>query len=333
MPLPHQRSLLLRQTPGIQPGFRPGRPRLLVVGCGDIGMRFLQLSAPSLSPRRKGLKCLVLSSSPQKCHLLRAMGITPLLGNLDHPATLKRLRGLASWVLHLAPPPGQGVQDARTRHLVQALRRGTAWQSTRRFIYGSTTGVYGDAQGRWLDETAPLRAHTDRARRRVHAEQTLRQWARQTANLAERLESPPPLKLSLLRIPGIYALDRAGGDPRERVQRGNPVLHSDVDVWTNHIHAHDLARACLLALMRPLSPAALNICDDTQLKMGDYYDRVATLFNLPPPLRLDRTQAQACLSPMQWSFMQESRRMVNQRMKKSLRLRLKYPTIEEGLRA
>ena len=132
-------------------------------------------------------------------------------------------------------------------------------------------------------------------------------------------------------MPGIYALDRDGGDPRERVRKATPVLRTEDDVFTNHIHADDLARACVLALWRGRPGRVLHVCDDTELRMGDHFDLVADRFGLPRPPRLSRAEAAAVLSPMQMSFLGESRRLRNQRMKGELRLALRYPTVSDGL--
>jgi len=288
------------------------RSRLLIVGCGDVGLR-----AAAAVPRR--VRVLALTSSPERRAELRARGITPLAGNLDQAATLQRLAGLADRVLHLAPPPGEGTGDPRTRALLQALRRRTPPLA---LIYGSTSGVYGDCGGAWIDETAPLRAGTARAQRRVAAENEVRFFGRSAG-----------VRSSILRIPGIYAPDRAGGTPRERLLRGTPVLHSEDDVYTNHIHADDLARACLAALWRGAPQRAYHASDDTELKMGDYFDLAAGLYGLPRPARLSRAEAMRQLPPMLLSFMSESRRLANSRLKRELRLGLRYPTVALGLRA
>ena len=286
------------------------RPTLLIVGCGDIGLRVLKL----LQPR---WRVFALTSTPQRLAELRTLGAVPLLGNLDQPATLGRLGGLADAVLHLAPPPGQGATDPRTRALLRALSRGGRVQ---RLVYASTSGVYGDCGGARFDETRPVRPTTDRACRRVDAEAQVRWFGRRTG-----------ARVSVLRIPGIYAADRPGGHPRERLLRGTPVLAEADDVYTNHIHAEDLARACVAALLRGLPQRVLHASDDTELKMGDYFDLAADLCALPRPPRITRAAAVAQISPMQLSFMSESRRLDNQRMKSDLRLRLRYPTVREGL--
>ncbi|MFO1328211.1 MAG: SDR family oxidoreductase [Rubrivivax sp.] len=286
------------------------QPHLLIVGCGDIGLRVLRL----LQPR---WRVLALTSSPARMAALREAGAVPVLGNLDEPSSLGRLGQLAPWVLHLAPPQTQGAQDLRTRHLVQALARGGV---VRRLVYASTSGVYGDCGGARIDETRPVAPQTDRARRRVDAESVLRWFGRRSG-----------VAVTVLRVPGIYAVDRPGGHPRERLLRGTPVLQAADDVYTNHIHADDLARACVAALLRGRPQRVLHASDDSEIRMGDYFDLAADLCGLPRPPRLSRMQAQAELPPMLLSFMSESRRLDNRRLHDELRLRLRHPTVREGL--
>ena len=297
--------------PAVPPLAAARRPTLLIVGCGDVGLRVLPLVLP-------GWRVLALTSDAARLEELRARGATPLLGNLDQPATLGRLGGLADAVLHLAPPPLQGATDPRTRALLGALARGGRVQ---RLVYGSTSGVYGDCDGAFFDETRAVAPATDRARRRVDAEAQLRWFGRRTG-----------ARVTVLRIPGIYASNRAGGHPRERLARGTAVLAAEQDVYTNHIHADDLARACVAALYRGRPQRVVHASDDTQSKMGDYFDFAADLCSLPRPPRITREEARQTLRPMLMSFMSESRRLDNQRLKGELRLRLRYPTVAEGLR-
>lgn len=294
------------------PKSSPQRPTLLIVGCGDVGMRVLR-------ELRGRLRVLALSSSPARFPALREAGAVPLYGNLDDPDSLARVAGLADWVLHLAPPAPQGYQDQRTRHLLQALARSNR---TRRLVYASTTGVYGDCAGAYFDETRSVNPATDRARRRVDAEQCLR-WYGATFGTS----------VSILRVPGIYAWDREGGHPRERLAKGSPVLARGDDVYTNHIHADDLARACIAALLRAKSQRILHACDDSELLMGDYFELAADLCGLARPPRVSRSEAAERMSPMQLSFMSESRRLANQRLKRELRLVLRYPDVRDGLMA
>jgi nucleoside-diphosphate-sugar epimerase len=281
-----------------------GRPRIVLVGCGDVGMRLL----PLLVDR---FRVFALTSQPARCAALRAAGATPLVANLDAPSTLHRLRGLADIVVHLAPPQSEGALDQRTRNLVAILpRHGT-------LVYVSTTGVYGDCGGACFDETRPVAPVNARARRRVDAEQVLRRWARRSQS-----------RLSILRVPGIYAANRL---PVERLTQGTPALSAADDVYTNHIHADDLAQIIYLAIFRALPQRVVHTVDDSDLMMGDYFDLVADAFGLPHPPRLPRSALAQRVSPMLLSFMSESRRLRNDRMKSELGVRLHYPTVADTL--
>lgn len=287
------------------------RERLLIVGCGDVGLRVAR-------PLPGRMRVIALTSSPARREELRSAGIVPVTGNLDDHATLAKLAGLATRVLHLAPPPGEGAGDPRTRHLLRALQRRVPPVA---LVYGSTSGVYGDAGGEWIDETRALRARTPRALRRIDAENAVRNFGLQTGARA-----------TVLRIPGIYAPDREGGTPRERLLKGAPVLLPIEDVFTNHIHADDLARACFAALWRARPQRVVNVVDDTELRMGDYYDLAADLYGLKRPPRVSRAEAAAALPAATLSFMGESRRIRNARLKQELRVRLRHPTVASGLR-
>ena len=291
---------------------------MLVVGCGDVGLRVAQ--ALGGGRHSQGPRLLALTSSPERAPTLRRHGLTPLLGNLDVPASLRRLSGMATRVLHLAPPPGEGhVQwwrDPRTQALLHALRLRTAPTS---LVYGSTSGVYGDCGGALVNEVCATQASTPRAQRRVDAERLVRHFGRGGT------------RASVLRIPGIYAPDREGGTPRARLLRGTPVLAEQDDVYTNHIHADDLARACVAALWRGKPQRVVNVNDDSRLKMGDYFDLAADLYGLPRPPRVARNAAQDQMPLGLLSFMGESRQLDNTRMKRELRLRLHYPTVATGL--
>jgi nucleoside-diphosphate-sugar epimerase len=281
-----------------------GRPRLLIVGCGDVGMRLIPLL-------RSRFRVFALTSQSERLSELRSAGVIPILGNLDSPQSLYRLKGLADIVVHLAPPPMQGSLDQRTRNLVAILPRHG------RLVYVSTTGVYGDCKGAFFDETRPVAPVNARAERRVDAERVLRRWARHHEG-----------KLSILRVPGIYAADRL---PLERLRQGTPALLDSDDVYTNHIHADDLAKIIALALFRAQPLRVYHTVDDSALKMGDYFDQVATAFKLPLPPRVPRAELSKQVSPMLLSFMSESRRLSNERMKTELGVRLRWPAVSDLL--
>ncbi|WP_153134656.1 sugar nucleotide-binding protein [Paraburkholderia agricolaris] len=331
------------------------RPRVLIVGCGDVGMRCV----PLLRPRAH---VFALTSHAERSAELRAAGVTPLLGDLDVRRSLKRLAGLAPTVLHLAPPQKTGDDDRRTRALlatlsarrdralraargavapVGRLRRGlrnmnASWaesetanivpdrvrwtaapQAPVKLVYASTTGVYGDCGGAWIDETRAPQPANARAKRRVSAERQLR-----------RATARGVVAASMARIPGIYASNRL---PLARLEKRTPALIDADDVYTNHIHADDLA-AILVRLATHGRPGrVIHASDDTSLKMGEYFDAVADAFGLEHAPRITRAQAEQQIEPTLLSFMRESRRLVNRRLKAELRVRLRYPSVEDFL--
>ncbi|WP_305825076.1 sugar nucleotide-binding protein [Massilia brevitalea] len=255
-------------------------------------------------------RVFAMTRDPGRCAELRAAGAVPVVADLDHPASLARLRGLAQRVVHLAPPRPEGERDVRTRHLAALLPEGA------RVVYVSTTGVYGDCGGALVTETRSVAPKNARARRRVDAERVLRAWARRNAG-----------QLSILRVPGIYAAERL---PLKRLHEGTPALRPEDDVYTNHIQADDLARIILHALRRALPNRVYHAVDDTRMQMGAYFDAVADAYGLPRPPRLARADLQAQVSPMLLSFMSESRRLDNARLRE-LGVCLRYPDVATTL--
>jgi nucleoside-diphosphate-sugar epimerase len=267
--------------------------RLLIAGYGDIARR----AAPLLSSRFE----LQVAS--------RSTGI-----DLDRPETLRSLEP-ADAVLYSAPPPPSGDRDTRTANLLKSLESRRILPT--RFVYISTSGVYGDCGGALVDESRPVNPQSARAKRRVHAEEQLALWC----NLHG-------VVLVVLRAPGIYAADRL---PLERLRAGTPALRERDDVHTNHIHADDLAAICVRALEEDAPPGTYNASDDTKLKMGDWFDLVADRVGLPRPPRIARSEAETRIPPELLSFLHESRRLDNSRLKRTLGVQLHYPTVHEGI--
>ncbi|WP_321954765.1 NAD-dependent epimerase/dehydratase family protein [Paraburkholderia bannensis] len=354
------------------------RARILIVGCGDVGLR----CAAQLQARRSRPRVFALTRRAERSDLLRAAGAVPVLGDLDQRARLSRLAGLASTVLHLAPPQKDGDDDLRTRRLIAALktrrqpatrvsragrgglasrllRRASSersyppshppmhpasrpfstpkpstivpertWRARRTqagatsrltLVYASTTGVYGDCGGARIDETRTPRPANARAKRRVAAERQLR---RATARGA--------LKATIARIPGIYARTRL---PLARLEKRTPALAAEDDVYTSHIHADDLAAILLRMASHGKAGRIVHASDDSELKMGEYFDRVADAFGLERAPRVSREVAERELDPVLLSFMRESRRLDNTRLTRELRVRLRYPDVDAFLDA
>ena len=287
--------------------------RILVIGCGDIARRAM----PCLLKR---FRVFALVRDPHEMEAVRALGAVPLCGDLDDRRSLARLGGIADAVLHFAPPASlhhqhKNDKDIRTRHFLAAL--GSRSSLPQRLIYISTTGVYGDCGGALIDETRPCKPETSRARRRVDAERALRAFGRRHR-----------VSVAILRAPGIYAADRL---PLERLARGDPVPMNDV--YTNHIHADDLAGLAITALFRARAGRIYNAVDDSRMPLADFFDLVADARSLPRPPRLPWAELASSLSPAALSFMRESRRITNGRLSRELGYRLRYPTVTHGLAA
>ena len=300
----------------------------MIVGAGDVARRLTLRIGINERARWLGL-----ARSAETSSALRHSGILPIDGDLDFLPSLRRAGALARSahaVLHLAPPPGDGADDPRMKRWLaasaspcklgrritarppsSAIKRRSANRRTvpLRNVYVSTTGVYGDCAGERIDETRRTQPANARAKRRVAAESRLRAFRTR--------------RFTILRAPGIYAAERL---PIDRLRASTPALAADDDVFTNHIHGDDLARAVWLAIFRGGGNRVINVVDNGEQKMGDYFDQVATAVGLPRPPRLPRALLVSAVSPMLYSFMSESRRIDNSRLKRELRLRFRYPT-------
>jgi nucleoside-diphosphate-sugar epimerase len=298
-----------------------------LIGAGDVAKR---LASARVASRAHWYG---LARSPASAESLRTVGILPIAGDLDQRASLARAAAIARAAhatLYLAPPPNMGEDDARikrwlaatSKNLPRRLKSRQRLAANRlrgaptrlRNVYVSTTGVYGDRAGDWVNETTATRANSARAKRRVSAE--------------ARIRKSRKFRGSILRAPGIYAASRL---PVERLRERVPTLLAAEDVFTNHIHADDLAYASWLAMFRGGPQRTYNVVDDASLKMGEYFDTVADALSLPRPPRMTRAELSKHVTPMMLSFMSESRRIHNHRMKQELRIRLKFATPETML--
>ncbi|AXF84960.1 hypothetical protein DTO96_100677 [Ephemeroptericola cinctiostellae] len=281
--------------------------KLLVIGLGDVARRILPLL---------GGEWVVVATQRQ---LHSVAGVSSLSLDLDasEAGAFGVLPDGVDALLYTAPPPNSGGVDARMRAvLAHWLVHGGA---PKHVVYISTTGVYGDCGGAWVDERAALNPESGRAVRRVDAELQLRVFAAQTG-----------ATLTILRAPGIYALERL---PTDRLRRGVPVLNEVEDGFSNHIHADDLAMMCAAALNKPHGVLAYNACDDVPVKVGEWFTRLAQVASLPVPPRMGRAELEHMVSPLQWSFMRESRRLLNASIKRDLGVVLRYPSVLDFLAA
>jgi len=283
--------------------------KALIVGCGYVGKRLAQKLQASSS-----VHAVVRSEARRDA--LNEAGIDASTLDLDRPQSRTFPNELIEHaaLFYLAPPPAEGLSDTR---LDRFLRIVNASPSV--FVYISTTGVYGDTGGGEVDETTRVNPQTQRAERRVSAEDMTRVWC--TENQVRRL---------VLRVPGIYGPGRL---PVERLQRGEPVIALAEAGITNRIHVDDLVAACIAAAGNTEARGVYNVTDGNSISGTEFTLRVAQLTNLPPPPQLSMDEARLVLSPERMSFLDESRRVSNRRMLKELGVRLKYANIDDGIRA
>jgi len=282
---------------------------MLIIGCGYIGRalgaRYLLAGEPVTGV------VFSLESTLQ----LRKIGITPVAMDLDQSIDRLPLAG-ETGIFYFAPPPDAGVRDPRLERFLTALGRQGC---SPRIVYISTTGVYGDCQGAWVDESRPVQAVTDRARRRLDAELKLLEWRLQGGG-----------ELVILRVAGIYGPGRL---PLARLRQGLPMIREEEAPWTNRIHADDLVTVCQAAMTRGVDGEIYNVSDGAPGNMAQYFSMVADLAGLEQPPMISRAAAQRELPASMLSYLQESRRIDNRKMLRDLGVTLKYPTLAKGLAA
>ena len=246
--------------------------------------------------------------------VLRAQGIQPVISDLDRDVFPSQLVA-GKRVYYFAPPPSHGQQDPRLRRWLADLERNAALPV--KVIYISTSGVYGDCQGQWVDEVRPPHPETDRAKRRLDAEGTLDTWCRRTG-----------VGLVILRVGGIYGPGRL---PIERIRSRRPILREEDCLFTNRIHADDLATVAVAAGDRGPSGAVYNVSDGRPGTMTEYFHAVADRLGLPRLPTVPWAEAERHLTPEMLSFLRESRRLDNRKMLAELGVELRYPDLTSGL--
>ena len=283
---------------------------VFIVGCGDMGKRVAR------EYLAEGIPVSALLRSPEKGAALEAMGIRTVIADLDDPATLTGLPTAGAILLYFAPPPGGGHQDPRVRNLCQAMAPG---DEPARTVYMSTSGVYGDCGDDTVTEESPATPLTARGKRRLHAESLWREWG------AER-----NVPVIILRVTGIYGPGRL---PVSQLTTGQPVLEVGIANLTNRIHADDLTAVCRAAADRGGNGQIYNVSDGHPTTMTDYFNAAADFLGLPRPRQVSWEEAHQVMSPLMLSYVAESRRMDNRKIREELGVTLRYPTLAEGITA
>ncbi len=288
--------------------------KICISGCGDIGQRVAARYHTQSVLSQAHIELYGLVRRPQVQAKLQTLGVTPVIADLDRPDTLTALSCKHAILFHFAPPPDSGQTDPRFRTLLAACEK-TGLPA--KVILLSTTAVYGDCEGRWIDESEPVNPQTDRGRRRLDAENALREWA-----------GKHQIPFVILRVSGIYGPGRL---PIERLQQGLPILREDQAPFSNRIHQDDLALVCVAAAERAPNGAVYNVCDGHPSTMSHYFKSIAKALDLPPPTEIDREQAKRQLSPGMLSYLSESRRMSNAKLLRELGVTLQHPDLAAGL--
>jgi len=281
----------------------------LILGCGYLGRRV------AASYLKSGVEVTGTVRSRLSAAKLEELGVVPVIVDLDR-RPLQDIPLSGSSLFYFIPPPAMGNSDSRAANMVQAFRR---QGSPRRVIYLSTTGVYGDCGGAWVDESRVPAPAVPRALRRWDAEQVLRAWSHENG-----------CELVVLRVAGFYG---PGKLPLERLRRQLPMVCEEEAPFSNRIHIDDLVTVCLAAMERGQSGEVYNVSDGHPTTMTDYFDRLADIAGLARPPRISLHEAGQKLSPGMLSYMQESRRLRNGKMLEGLGVHLQYPDLQSGLSA
>lgn len=285
--------------------------KVFIVGCGDIGRRVARLWLERKAP------VSALARRPESAAQLRENGIDPVAGDLDDATSLRGLPLQDCLLYYFAPPPSEGITDPRMRSLLDVLE--TDHQFPAKIVYISTTGVYGNCDGGWVDETSATQPQTDRGRRRLDAENALRGWGRHHA-----------VSVVILRVSGIYGPGRL---PIKALETRRPVLDETQSGYTNRIHSEDLANICVVAAERGRTDGIYNVSDGQPGTLAGYYNSVADVLGLARPPVINRAEAEQVLGDAMLSYLRESRRIDSSRLRDELGVELKYPTLEAGLAA
>jgi len=289
----------------------------LISGCGDIGIRVARCLRQQVG---EDIMIYGLVRRKEVVHALNAESVIPVIADLDKPESLDLIPTSNATIFHLAPPPNdtQGENKTRDPRFRALLKSCETNGLPKKIILLSTTAVYGDCDGNWIDESAEVNPQTDRGRRRLDAELALREWA----NARE-------IPFVIIRVSGIYGPGRL---PIERLKKGLPILREDLAPFSNRIHQDDLAAICVAAAQRAPDGSVYNACDGHPSTMSHYFKSIAEALNLPMPPELDREQAEKQLSAGMLSYLRESRRMDKKKVLEELKISLQYPDLDSGLK-
>ncbi len=244
---------------------------------------------------------------------LRTQGIEAHRFDGETPGESAWLEG-ATHILSSVPPSAAGDPILAGFGDILAARNDVTWVG-----YLSTTGVYGNTDGAWIDETASVNANVPRSQHRAEAE---RGWL--------ALHEQSGLPVHLFRLAGIYG---PGRSPLDNVRAGKARRIDKPGHQFSRIHVEDIATVLMASMARPNPGAVYNVCDDEPMEPAIVTTFACELLGVEPPPMTPFAEAAKNMTPMGLSFWEDNRRVRNDRIKDELGVELAYPTYREGLRA
>jgi nucleoside-diphosphate-sugar epimerase len=279
----------------------------LILGCGSVGQRVEKLE------RKQGTKAHCICKTEQSLANLQKQGVDATALNLEHLKNSKIILE-HSQIYYFIPPPSKGIKDTTITQLFNHL----APHTLKKIILISTTGVYGNCNGDWLDENTPVNPQADRAKRRLNAEKQLQTYC-QKHNI----------DYTILRVPGIYGAEKL---PRARLEKKQPILTVSESPFSNRIHIDDLAHLAFKCMHHTLPQKIYNIADNQPSSMSQYFINVAKALNLAEPTQISLDEAKQTMSANMISYLVESKRINNKALLTDLNYQLKYPHLDSGLK-
>ena len=281
----------------------------LIVGCGYTGRRLARRL------REAGHRVTGTTRDPDRATRLAEEGVRPLLVDLAADAGIRKLEGESPSVcFHLAPPVERPDGGAAVEAVIRALRRAPL----EAFVYGSSTSVYGDRDGAWVDEETVPRPDSPTGRARLEAERTV-------LRCGWEWDCRPRIG----RIAGIYGPDRV---LLEAIRSGRYHVVEGLDAWTNRIHVDDLAAGLAAIWRRGENGRVYDLADGHPHRSEEFAGLVAELAGLELP-RIGREEARARYSESRWARKAGSKRVRARRLTEELGVKLRYPSFREGVPA
>jgi len=282
--------------------------KVVIAGCGYVGKKL----ASYVSEDNRDIVTITRSAESYH-HLNKHYSAYQL--DLDQDTSLPDIDLNEASIVYLIPPPAKGVHDTRIQRFLEGLDQSNL---PARIILISTTGVYGNCDDNWVTESRVPTPDTDRGLRRLDAENRLIEFS-----------TRHHVSYIILRVPGIYGPDKL---PVQRILEKKPVLNLSESPWSNRIHVDDLVQACLQSIRYNGDFHVFNISDGNPSSMTDYFLRVARSRNLPEPPQISEQECEKIFTDNMMSYLRESKKIDNKLMLKELGVRLKYPTLEKGLK-